>query len=392
MGTYFDSYCSALNPLNANSAHGLYVYGTLPLFMAKAAGDVMVQGSEFVAHNILGNPDYSGDQWVSYDGIHLVWRFLSALAEMSIIVICFLIGVKLHDKWVGLLAAFLYATAVFSIQMAHFGTADSISNLFAALTILFAVVVQREGKLLNYALFGVFFGCAVASRINLAPLAGLIALAALIQVLPVFDDRVAPDERNRALILHGGGLVLAAFLSLLCFRVFNPYAFQGPGFFGLSLDPRWLDNMQTAQVLIGGSGDSPPNFQWVARTPYLYPLQNMVLWGMGVPFGIVAWISWAWAGCAAAARQAARAAKRAAGGLGAGLFRLAGAQLGHDHALLPADLSGAGGAGGVGADLAAGATPASTCGGGGSPSRWWRSWCCSRCCGRGCSPTSIAIC
>ncbi len=54
MGTYFDSYCSPLNPLNANSTHGLYVYGTLPLFMAKAAGDLMVQGSEFVAHNVLG--------------------------------------------------------------------------------------------------------------------------------------------------------------------------------------------------------------------------------------------------------------------------------------------------------------------------------------------------
>ncbi len=43
---------------------------------------------------------------------------------MSIVLICFLIGVKLHDKWVGLLAAFLYGMAVFSIQMAHFGTAD----------------------------------------------------------------------------------------------------------------------------------------------------------------------------------------------------------------------------------------------------------------------------
>ncbi len=115
-------------------------------------------------------------------------------------------------------------------------------------------------------------------------------------MLPVFDHRIAPDERNRALVLHGGGLVLAAFLSLLCFRIFNPYAFQGPGFFGLSLDTRWLGNMQTAQVLISGTGDSPPNFQWLARTPYLYPLQNMVIWGMGAPFGIVAWISWAWAG------------------------------------------------------------------------------------------------
>src|SRR5690349_17676473 len=37
-GPYFDSLCSTLNPINANPAHGLYVYGTLPLFITKAAG------------------------------------------------------------------------------------------------------------------------------------------------------------------------------------------------------------------------------------------------------------------------------------------------------------------------------------------------------------------
>ncbi len=391
MGTYFDSYCSTLNPLNANSSTGLFVYGTLPLFMARAAGDLMVQGSEFVAHNILGNPDYSGNQWVSYDGIQLVWRFLSALSEMSIVLICFLIGVKLHDKWVGLLAAFLYAVAVFSIQMAHFGTADSISNLFAALTILLAVLVQRDGKLLNYALFGVFFGCAVASRINLAPLAGLIALAALIQVLPVFDHRIAPDERNRTLLLHGGGLVLAAFLSVLCFRIFNPYAFQGPGFFGLALDQRWLNNMQTAQVLINGTSDSPPNFQWLSRTPYLYPLQNMVIWGMGAPFGIVAWISWAWAGWRLL-RGKPRALQNALlvvwvlvyfGWLGRNWVTTMRYFLPIYPVLAVLARGGC---------SRSGATPVSICGGGGSRLRWWRSWCCSRCCGRGCSPTSTGIC
>ncbi len=300
-GSYFDTYCSALNPLNANSAHGLYVYGTLPLFIVKVAGAITVEGANWYAHTILApsNPSYAnydGSQWASYDGIQLVWRFLSALSEMSVILICFLIGWKLHDKWIGLLAAYLYAVTVFSIQMAHFGTVDAMANLFAALSILFAVLVQREGKLLNYALFGIFFGCSVASRINLVPLAALVALAGMVQILPAFETRLAPGERNRALIYHGGGLVLAAFLSLLCFRLFNPYAFNGPGFFGLSLNSRWLDNMNTAQALNAGAIDSPPNFQWVGRLPYLFPLNNMVLWGMGLPLGIAAWIAWAVAG------------------------------------------------------------------------------------------------
>lgn len=303
VGTYFDALCSTLNPLNSLSSTGLYVYGTLPLFIARGAGDMMVDLSNWFAHNVLANtnPDfirYDGSQWTSYDGIHLVWRFLSAVSEIGVILIAFLIGTKLHDKWIGLLAAVFYAAAVFSIQMAHFGTVDVIGNLFAALSLLFAVRVQRDGKLSDYLLFGVFFGCSVASRINLAPLAALIAVAAFIQILPTFENRVAPGERTRALLYHGGGLVLAAFLSLLVFRLANPYAFAGPGFFNLSLDTRWLANMGSAQGMNSGAPgyDSPPNFQWASRIPYIYPLNNMVIWGLGLPLGIIAWVAWAVAG------------------------------------------------------------------------------------------------
>ncbi len=302
MGTFFDAYCSALNPINANSTHGLYVYGTLPLFIVKAAGDLTVMGSEVHrpqhprAHTTPATPTYNGDQWASYDGIQLVWRFLSALSEMGVILLCFLIGAKLHDKWVGLLAAFLYAVMVFSIQMSHFGTVDAMANLFAVLTIWYAVLVQRNGRLLHYALFGIFFGCSVASRINLVPLAALIVVAGVLQMMPAFDSRVPAGERHRAVIYHLGGMALAGVLSLLVFRVFNPYAFTGPGFFGLSIDQRWLANMQTAQAMNAGIGDNPPNYQWVARLPYIFPLDNMVLWGMGVPLGIVCWLSWLWAG------------------------------------------------------------------------------------------------
>ncbi|NDJ60118.1 MAG: hypothetical protein GYB67_03285 [Chloroflexi bacterium] len=304
VGAYFDTQCSTLNPHNANASTGLYVYGTLPLFMAKGAGEFMVTASNWWARTVLA--PLTGDDawlthdasyWTRYDGIHLVWRFLSALAEMSIIVIVFLIGQRLHDKWIGLLAAFLYSATVFSIQMAHFGTVDAIANLFVALSLLFAVLVQREGRLINYLFFGIFFGAAVASRINLAPLAGVVVLAALLRVLPIFDRRLAPGEGGRLFAMNFLGLVIAGSVSILVFRIFNPYAFPGPGFFDVfPLNPRWLDNMETAQSLVSGAVDSPPNFQWVARAPYLFPLNNMILWGMGLLLGIVAWVSWGWAG------------------------------------------------------------------------------------------------
>lgn len=282
-GGFFDAECSLWNPHNATPRSGLYVYGTLPLFMARGLGDLVVQAT--------GNPT-----WSSYNGVHLVWRSLSALAEMTVIFVVFLIGVKLHDKWVGLLAAILYAAVVFSIQQAHFGTVDAMSNLFTVLTIYLAVRVQDDGGLLDYGLFGLAFAAALASRINLAPLAGLIILAAILRMFPALDGSVQGGERQRITQFHLIGLVLAGAVTVVGFRIMNPYAFMGPGFFGIVPNPRWLADIAQAQHLVSGAAEMPPNWQWASRTPYLFPFSNMVLWGMGIALGLAGWAGWLWSG------------------------------------------------------------------------------------------------
>jgi YYY domain-containing protein len=300
VGGFFDALCSTWNPHNANPGHGMYVYGTLPLFMTRATADIVVPLSEWWAHNISSRfdptlSDYSGYQWLTYDGIHLIWRYLSALGEMAVIIVVFCIGLRLHSKWVGLVGAWLYACTVFSIQLSHFATTDALSNLFCAVSILFAVCVQRQGRLRDYVFFGMAFGAALASRINLLPLVGLIMLAAILRTMPAFDRHTVGGERERLIVKHLLGLVLAGLATLIVFRLTNPYTFNGPGILGLSLNPRWLQDIATAQSLVSGAIDSPPNFQWVARTPYLFPWWNMVMWGMGLPLGLAAWGSFIWA-------------------------------------------------------------------------------------------------
>ncbi len=128
-------------------------------------------------------------------------------------------------------------------------------------------------------------------------------------MLPAFDWRLAWGERNRVVVREFGGLVLAGIVTIVGFRILQPYALSGPGFLTVDfqavlsgdhtlgiLNEKWLENIGQAQYLVGGAAESPPNWQWVNRTGYIFPFTNMVLWGMGVALGLSAWLGWLWAG------------------------------------------------------------------------------------------------
>jgi hypothetical protein len=168
-GGFFDANCSTWNPDNVDFVS--YRYGTLPLFIARTVAETLV--------------DQTGDTlWISYSGFVFVWRALSGIADSLVIFLVFLIGLRLHGKWTGLIAATLYAFCVFPIQIAHFGTADAMTNLFVTLGIYFMVRLQDTDSLWDYAFFGVAVGAAVASRINVAPLAFILAVPILVRMIP----------------------------------------------------------------------------------------------------------------------------------------------------------------------------------------------------------------
>jgi YYY domain-containing protein len=282
VGGYFDSYCSSLNPHNAGA--GFYAYGTLPLLMAHYA-------SEIVRSFSVGEGAF-----LSFPGGPVVWRFLSAFFDMGSILLLFFIGSRLHNRWVGLIAAFLYACAPLAIAKAHYGTVNAITAFFVMLAIWAAVQVQDKGRLGYFAVFGIALGAALAGRINIVPLAGVVVLAAMMNAAPVLDSRIAWAERERLLWRNGLGIMLAGMVTLIAFRIFNPYAFVGDGFFGLIPNPRFLADAQSASFGVSGASDAPPNWQWLGRISYFYPLKDMLLWGMGIAMGVMAWLGFGWSG------------------------------------------------------------------------------------------------
>lgn len=280
-GGYFDTRCSPLNPHNAG--HGFYVYGTFPLFLAHFASDILRQATD------------AGLPLVDFQAGHLVWRGISTIFDLLTIFLVFALGRRIHSSWVGLLAALFYAAAPLAIQKAHFGTVNATTTFFVTLALYYAVGAQQRGRLGSFFLFGLACGTAVASRINVAPLALVIVLAALFQAAPAFDARLSQRERSQIILRGLLGLILAGVGAFLAFRLFNPYAFAGPGLLDILPNERWVENLQRIGAGVSSLQDFPPNWHWVARSPIVHVFKDMLFWGMGLGFGILGWFGWCWA-------------------------------------------------------------------------------------------------
>ena len=290
---YFDTAVSTLNPHNVG--HGFYVYGTLPLLFTRVVSDAL---------------GMSG-----YGNIYLVGRYLSALMDLLTVVLVFLAASRLfRNEKIGLLAAAFAAFSVLPIQLSHYFTVDTFSNFFSFLAIYLAIVVMTAERqplsggvdaersdfwgllggnwksLLPFVGFGLALGMAVASKVNAGLIAILLPLAAW-----VWWRRVPAEEQEGYFWVLFRNLVIAAIISLVVFRIFQPYAFMGPGFFGLKLNPKWIANLKEISIISSGEAEVPYAWQW-ARRPLTFALKNMVTWGLGLPLGILAWGGFLWMG------------------------------------------------------------------------------------------------
>ena len=292
---YFDTANSSLNP--GNRGYTFYVYGTLPLIIVRYIG-----------------------QWTGqtgYDQVNVVGRILSGVFDLGTLIFVYLIGKRLYrNSRLGLLAALFSALAVLQIQISHFFTVDNFANFFTYAAIYTAICiftgkqsqsleenpVEKRANLptwlttqwklfIPYGLFGVFYGMALASKVSIWALAAVLPLAALIYYVSLPNE-----QRSSAVPIIFRNLVLGGIVAFFTFRIFQPYAFMGPGFLGLRINPNWLASMRELSNLSKGDVDVPYALQW-ARRPVTFTLKNLVLWGLGIPLGVLSiggllWMTW----------------------------------------------------------------------------------------------------
>ncbi|MEN4011737.1 MAG: phospholipid carrier-dependent glycosyltransferase [Bellilinea sp.] len=296
LGEYFNTRISPISPYNkynldgsllANGADNRMRWGQLPITLIRAAAEA------------TGNTGYSE--------LRLLGRRLSALADSLALLLLYGIGRRLYGHRAGLMAAALSALAVMQIQQSHFMTADNFGTFFTMLALYAAVRIATLPPLARpnaqsayrlvpaaagwFALFGAAAGMALACRINLLPLTGMVAVAAFISIADL-KLRWRGDLR-RIFAVSAALLVLSAAAALLAFRLTQPMSFRAlqgeTSILTLRPNPDWLDSMRVAQLESSGIGGGPPGEQWAARPAILFPLVNMVMWGMGLPLGLTVW-------------------------------------------------------------------------------------------------------
>jgi len=307
---YLDTDHSPLNPYNRG--HGFFVYGTLPLFLTRATGEALDRGcrdgaavslpSRILAPILLGKGVACHPDAFIWAGARHLGRLLAALFDVGSILFVFLAGRRLRSDDLGLLAALLYALAVLPIQQSHFYTVDAFANFFVAATIYLALAIAQTGGWAAVALAGLATGLGMACKISVWPLAPLVAAAVGIWAFAHSPARSAAEcrqskaECRRALMGFIARGILAGALAFLAFRLAQPYAFTGPGFLDIRLNPQWLKNMAEVRSLMSGAVDTYPGHQWTNRLPLVFPWVNMVFWGLGLPLGLTAWAAWGIAG------------------------------------------------------------------------------------------------
>ena len=295
IGEYFDSKTSPLNPYNRGYA--FFVYGNLPMTMVR------------IAVEATGQLD-----------VKMLGRQFSGLADLFTIFFLYLLVSRMYGRRIGLLTSLFSALTVMQIQQAHFFTTDLFVNTFAFLAIYFAVEIvncqssiQDRKSLISHPLFllsigfGFAFGMALASKVNIYPLAvllpGAFALRYFIsdrKILTILTEEESPlpdgeihhpsSMVSNYWILIVLSLIAGGLASFISFRIFQPYAFDG-----LLPSEQWIANIQEQRAQATGEADRPWNLQW-ARRSHLYSFINLTVWGLGLPLGILAWIGFIYMG------------------------------------------------------------------------------------------------
>ena len=137
--------------------------------------------------------------------------------------------------------------------------------------------VQHDKNTIKLASFlGIAYGLALASKISALYFLPIIIIALVFLSL-----------KTKSVFSIAYCLLPIAFFSYLSFRIFDTHTFSG-SFLSPTINPQFVQNIKELKVLGARGSMFPPAVQWLTVKPLIFPLKNIILWGLGLPLGILA--------------------------------------------------------------------------------------------------------
>jgi hypothetical protein len=221
LSTLLDPEKSTLNPFidPGSGRPRSYTYGHFPLYLLAASGNVVTKLAPLA--DKVGVPEKYVDMMRIANGspgFAWVGRVLMAIFDTITLLFLFLLGKRLWNVQVGLLAAAFAAFTVQQIQLSHFFAVDPISATFVVITLYFAIKMLDTGKWSYAILTGVMAGLGIASKFSAAPvLAAPVIAGLLLSYRQAREDDVAGAP---GWLLAGVSLVVAG----VAFFITSPFA------------------------------------------------------------------------------------------------------------------------------------------------------------------------
>jgi YYY domain-containing protein len=230
-----------------------FAYGSFPLY---------VDG--IVTSTVANIPGLRG-----YDERILVGRGISAVVGTLTVLLLALLGARLYNFQVGLLAGALLAACVLHVQNSHFMTTDVFLTLVVLVALYLLIGLVRRGRTRDYVYSGLAIGLAAATKFSALPLLAPLGVAILFRLFV---------ERRFAAVAGKGVVALLAVAA--GFALGQPYAI---------LDFATFSRQITEQSnMVRHAGLLPYTNQYIGVPKYLYEIEQIVLWCMGPALGLAA--------------------------------------------------------------------------------------------------------
>ena len=219
---------------------------------------------------------------ISALNMRYVGRPLSALFDVGTVFMVFLLGRKMFSPRVGLLAAAFNAFAVIHIQSSHFYRPETFSVFFLMASFWAMLVMLERGRLRDSLLLGALVGLAMAPKVSVLLLVLPLGLAYLWRVLDSSGGRWSAITLEK---IHGpfAHAYAAAAVAVAVFFVLTPYALLDFNSF--------IGDLVAQTNMARQAGLWPFTYQYVNTAAFSYQIQQTSAWGVGIPLGIVAWLS-----------------------------------------------------------------------------------------------------